>query len=124
MYSGIFTHYIKPVLSMPQIEKVFSLLGYKPSSSPQEQLHLQSSRTNPASLDDLLRLSCGFFLARCECCLLVTALGSHVGEVEWELCVVRERQKGHGIQVSQSIKCRVDHFSFGEGPCPDVKKQY
>lgn len=84
---------------MPQIENVFSLLGYQPSSSRQEQLCLQLSRTNPASLGDFLRLSCAFFLARCECCLLATALGSHVGEAEWELSVVRERQKGHSVQV-------------------------
>lgn len=85
---------------MPQIEKVFSLLGYQLSSSQQEQLCLQASRTNPTSLDELLRLSCAFFLARCECCLLATALESHVGEAEWELSVVRERQRGHSVQVS------------------------
>lgn len=103
MYSGMFTHCIKPVLSMPQIEKVFGLLGYRPSSARQEQLHLQSSRTNSAP-PDLLCLSCAFFLARCECCLLVTALGSHAGEAEWELSVVRERQKGHSVQVGSCRK--------------------
>lgn len=100
MYSGMFTHYIKPVLSMPQIEKLFGLLGYQPSSSRHEQLRLQSPRVGPASLDDLLCLSCAFFLARCECCLLLTALGRHVGEVQWELSVVRERQRGSCLQVA------------------------
>lgn len=100
MYSGMFTHYIKPVLSMPHIEELFGLLGYQPSSSRPEQLRLQSSRVSPASLDDLLRLSCAFFLARCECCLLLTALGKHAGEVQWELSVVRERQRGNSLQVA------------------------
>ncbi|KAK2918288.1 spermatogenesis associated 2-like [Channa argus] len=100
MYSGMFTHYIKSVLSMPQIEKLFGLLGYQPCVSRQEQLQLQSSRVNPVSPDNLLRLSCGFFMARCECRLLLMALGSHAGEAEWELSVVRERQKGHSVQVA------------------------
>ncbi|KAK2841732.1 hypothetical protein Q5P01_011932 [Channa striata] len=100
MYSGMFTHYIKSVLSMPQIEKLFGLLGYQPSVSRQEQLRLQSPRVGPVSPDSLLRLSCGFFLARCECRLLLKALGSRAGDAEWELSVVRERQKGHGVQVA------------------------
>ncbi|XP_041794834.1 spermatogenesis associated 2-like [Chelmon rostratus] len=100
MYSGMFTHYIKPVLSMPQIEKLFGLLGYQPSSSRHEQLRLQATRVSPASLEDLLRLSCAFFLARCECRLLLTALGKHVGEAQWELSVVRERQRGNSLQVA------------------------
>ncbi|XP_035012893.1 spermatogenesis associated 2-like [Hippoglossus stenolepis] len=101
MYSGTFTHFIKPVLSMPQIEKLFGLLGYRPSSH--EQLFLQELRTSPASLDDLLRLSCAFYLARCECRLLQAALGKHVGEAQWELSVVRERQRGSGLQVAMDI---------------------
>ncbi|XP_054476645.1 spermatogenesis associated 2-like [Anoplopoma fimbria] len=100
MYSGMFTHFIKPVLSMPQIEKLFGLLGYEPSSSRHEQLCLQSSRVGPASSHELLCLSCAFFLARCECCLLLTALGKHVGEAQWELSVVRERQRGNSVQVA------------------------
>ncbi|XP_061577269.1 spermatogenesis associated 2-like [Cololabis saira] len=98
MYSGTFTHYITPVLSMPQIEKLFGLLGY--SLGPPEQLHLQSPRVSPASLDDFLRLSCAFFIARCECQLLVTALGKHVGDAKWELGVVKERQRGSILHVA------------------------
>ncbi|XP_045892829.1 spermatogenesis associated 2-like isoform X2 [Micropterus dolomieu] len=100
MYSGIFTHYIKPVLSMPQIEKLFGLLGYQSSSSRHEQLRLQSPRVSPDSVRDLLCLACAFFLARCECCLLLTALGKHFGEAQWELNLVRERQKGNSLQVA------------------------
>ncbi|CAJ1057016.1 spermatogenesis-associated protein 2-like protein [Xyrichtys novacula] len=98
MYSGIFTHHIKPVLSMPQIERLFGLLGYQPSSPRHEQLRLQSHRVSPASMDDLLCLSCAFFLARCECRLLQDALGEHAGEVQWELSVVRERLTGNNLQ--------------------------
>ncbi|XP_020497931.2 spermatogenesis associated 2-like [Labrus bergylta] len=99
MYSGVFTHHIKPMLSMPQIEKLFGLLGYKPGSRP-EQLRLQSHRVSPTSLDDLLCLSCAFFLARCECRLLLLALGDYAGEVLWELGVVRERQTGQSLKVA------------------------
>ncbi|XP_037307491.2 spermatogenesis associated 2-like [Pungitius pungitius] len=100
MYSGMFTHFIKPVLSMPQVEKLFGLLGYQPSSSRNEQLRLQAPAVGPASPYDLLCLSCAFFLARCECCLLRTALGKHVGEAQWELSVVRERQRGYSLQAA------------------------
>ncbi|XP_018559536.1 spermatogenesis associated 2-like [Lates calcarifer] len=100
MYSGMFTHYIKPVLSVPQIEKLFGLLGYQPSLSRHEQLFLQSIRTSPASLDDLLHLSCAFYLARCECRLLQMTLGNYAGEAQWELSVVRERQRGNSLQVA------------------------
>lgn len=99
MYSGTFTHYIKPVLSMPQIENLFGLLGYQFSSSRHEQLRLQSPRVTPATFDNLLRLSCAFFLARCECRLLLTALGKYAGEAQWELSMVRERQRGNSLQV-------------------------
>nr|XP_020468407.1 spermatogenesis-associated protein 2-like protein [Monopterus albus]XP_020468408.1 spermatogenesis-associated protein 2-like protein [Monopterus albus]XP_020468409.1 spermatogenesis-associated protein 2-like protein [Monopterus albus]XP_020468410.1 spermatogenesis-associated protein 2-like protein [Monopterus albus]XP_020468411.1 spermatogenesis-associated protein 2-like protein [Monopterus albus] len=100
MYSGVFTHSIKPVLSMPQVEKLFGLLGYQPSSDRPEQLRLQSPRIKPGALNNLLCLSCAFFLARCECHLLLTALGRHAGETQWELSVVRERQRGNNLQVA------------------------
>lgn len=100
MYSGVFTHHIKPMFSMPQIEKLFGLLGYQPGSSRHEQLCLKSHRVSAASLDNLLCLSCAFFLARCECRLLLAALGDHAGDVQWELGVVRERQAGHNLQAS------------------------
>jgi len=99
MYSGMFTHNIKPVLSMPQIEKLFGLLGYQPSSSRHEQLCLRPPAVGSASAEDLLCLSCAFFLARCECGLLLAALGKHGGEAQWELSAVRERQSGTGVQV-------------------------
>ncbi|KAK5923022.1 hypothetical protein CgunFtcFv8_000028 [Champsocephalus gunnari] len=97
MYSGLFTHYIRPVLSLPQIEELFGLLGYQPSPRA-EQLRL--ARVSAASLDRLLALSCAFFLARCECRLLLAALGWHAGEAQWELGVVRERQRGRSLQVA------------------------
>ncbi|XP_035498485.2 spermatogenesis associated 2-like [Scophthalmus maximus] len=100
MYSGMFTHHIRPVLSMPQAEKLFGLLGYEPGAARREQLFLQALKIGPASLDDLLRLSCAFYLARCECRLMQAALGKHVGEAQWELSVVRERQRGNSLQVA------------------------
>lgn len=99
MYSGTFTHYITPVLSTAQIENLFNLLGYELSASSSEQLHLQTHRVNSTSSDSLLRLSCAFFLARCECHFLTTALGKHSGDTQWELSAVMERQRGNGLQV-------------------------
>lgn len=117
MYSGTFTHDIRPVLSMPQIERLFGLLGYQLSSPRHEQLRLLPHRVSPASPDDLLRLSCAFFLARCECRLLLTALGEHAGEVQWELSVVRERVSGNGLQgaMDATRKLLTVEHAGGEG---------
>lgn len=105
MYSGLFTHYIKPALSMPQITKLFGLLGYQPCSGRQEQLRRQSPGAARALPGDLLRLSCAFYLARCECRLLLGALGSHGGEVDWELALVTDRLRGRGLQAAlENIK--------------------
>ncbi|XP_056454399.1 spermatogenesis associated 2-like [Gadus chalcogrammus] len=98
MYSGIFTHCIKPVLSTVQIAKLFGLLGYQPCIGQQDQL-LQG-RSGVPSHGQLLELSCGFFLARCECQLLLAALGNHGGEAEWELGMVVERRRGHSLQLA------------------------
>uniref|UniRef100_A0A1A7WSI5 Spermatogenesis associated 2-like n=1 Tax=Iconisemion striatum TaxID=60296 RepID=A0A1A7WSI5_9TELE len=100
MYSGTFTHYITPVLSMTQIEYLFGLLGYQLSPSWPEQLCLSSPKVSPAFMDDLLRLSCAFFLARCECHLLLSALGKRFSDAQWELNMVRERQKGNSLQAA------------------------
>lgn len=99
-YSSVFIHDICPVLPPPQVGSLFGLLGYRAASSRPEQLRLMSPRDGPASPDHLLRLSCAFFLARCECRLLLAALEKHGGELEWELSLVRERRRGHVLQVS------------------------
>lgn len=110
MYSGMFTHFIKPVLSMPQVEKLFGLLGYQASSSRSEQLRLQApAGGGGASPSDLLCLSCAFFLARRECRLLRAALGKREGDAQWELSVVRERQRGHGPQVRPAASISAAH---------------
>lgn len=116
MYSGTFTHYIKPVLSMPQIEKLFGLMGYQLSSPRHEQLRLQSARVGSTSLDDFLRLSCAFFLARCECHLLHCALEKYAGNAQWELNMVTERQRGNSLQVAldnTKKKLEVNQPPFG-----------
>ncbi|XP_019720837.1 spermatogenesis associated 2-like [Hippocampus comes] len=109
MYSGMFTHYIKPVLSLAQIEKLFGLLGYQ-RSTRREQLHLQLHTVSPLILDDLLCLSCAFYLARCECQLLLTALEAHGGDPRWELCMVRERLRGYVLQVALDNTKRIMGF--------------
>ncbi|KAM6946106.1 spermatogenesis associated 2-like [Aplochiton taeniatus] len=96
MYSGMFTHHVKPVLSMPQILELFGLLGYEAGPTRCEELRLSSV----GSSDSFRGLSFAFFAARCECRLLLTALGNHVGAMEWELGLVRERLKGRTLQVA------------------------
>ncbi|XP_054886019.1 spermatogenesis associated 2-like isoform X2 [Poeciliopsis prolifica] len=98
MYSGTFTHCVAPVLSAPQTEEVFGLLGYRPGPAQTRLLRLQPAGS-PAAPRDLLRLACAFFLARCECRLLLGALGKH-GGARWELGVVRERRQGQRLQVA------------------------
>ena len=110
MYSGMFTHYIKPVLPVPQILELFGLIGYKASSARLEQLHRQSSSFT--SLENLLCLSCAFFLARCECCLLLAALGKYAGASDWELSLVQERQRGHSVLVSPSMSLLKSLFLY------------
>ncbi|XP_064808115.1 spermatogenesis associated 2-like [Oncorhynchus masou masou] len=98
MFSGMFTHYIKPALSMQQVADLFGLLGYQASEARLcEELRLCS----PAlPVDTLLRLSCAFFTARCECRLLLSAIVPQGRRVEWELNLVQERQKGHSLQIA------------------------
>ncbi|RVE72332.1 hypothetical protein OJAV_G00060810 [Oryzias javanicus] len=100
MYSGRFTHYVAPVLSTPQIEKLFGLLGYEYGPSEPQQLLLHPPRVHPGSLNPFLRLSCAFFMARCECHLLWTALRNHPGDGQWELSVVAERRRGSALQLA------------------------
>uniref|UniRef100_A0A096MGJ2 Spermatogenesis associated 2 like n=1 Tax=Poecilia formosa TaxID=48698 RepID=A0A096MGJ2_POEFO len=111
MYSGTFTHCVAPVLSAPQTEEVFGLLGYRPGPAQTRLLHLQPAG-GPASPRELLRLACAFFLARCECRLLLAALGKR-GGARWELGVVRERRQGQRLQVRL---LNVD-LRFNASPC-------
>ncbi|KAJ7997763.1 hypothetical protein DPEC_G00215500 [Dallia pectoralis] len=98
MFSGMFTHYVKPALSTQQVADLFGLLGYEaPDGRRCDELRLRS----PAlPVDTLLRLSCAFFAARCECCLLLSARGPQTRGGLWELSLVQERQQGHSLQAA------------------------
>lgn len=120
MYSGIFTHYIKPVFTSQQIEELFSMLGYELCSKRREQLRLQPQKVNAANLDELLHLSCAFFVARCECRLLLAALGKNSGQRQWELSLVRERQRGHSLQVALDNTMRTVEV---KKPLPEVPEE-
>lgn len=82
------------------MEHLFGLLGYKKCSTQREQLSLQPQKVSAASMDELLRLSCAFFVGRCECRLLLAALGKYAGQPQRELCIVRERQRGHSLEIA------------------------
>lgn len=118
MYSGTFTHCVAPVLSAPQTEEVFGLLGYRPGPAQTRLLRLQPAG-GVAAPRDLLRLACAFFLARCECRLLLAALGKR-GGARWELGVVRERRQGQRLQV------RLLNFdlNFNASPCLQVSSLF
>lgn len=98
MFSGMFTHLIKPTLTLQQTKELFGLLGYEPSSNNQkEELALN---LKPVPADFLLSLACGFFVARMECQLLLSASGSVNRDVEWVLQLIKERQVGHSLQLA------------------------
>ncbi|XP_056334203.1 spermatogenesis associated 2-like [Danio aesculapii] len=98
MFSGMFTHLIKPTLTPQQAKELFGLLGYEPSSNNQEEELALNSKPVPA--DFLLSLACGFFVARMECQLLLSASGSVNRDVEWVLQLIKERQVGHSLQLA------------------------
>ncbi|XP_072551094.1 spermatogenesis associated 2-like [Salminus brasiliensis] len=99
MFSGMFTHYVKPALTSQQAEELFRLLGYQPTgTSEAEELRLSSK---PVKANSLLQLACAFFSARMECQLLLSSVPPLGSCVEWELQLVRERKLGHSLQVAQ-----------------------
>ncbi|KAM9808115.1 spermatogenesis associated 2-like [Neosynchiropus ocellatus] len=101
MYSGVFTHVLKPALCGAQIHLLFGLLGYEPPPTQREPQQLL--RVRSASCEELLRLSCAFFLARCECRLLLETLGNRSGDAMWQLGIVRERRRGRTLQVGPAL---------------------
>lgn len=98
MFSGMFTHLIKPALTLQQAKELFGLLGYQASSPNEDEELALNSKLVPA--DFLLSLACGFFTARMECQLLLSTLGSAQRSVEWVLQLLKERQAGHSPQVA------------------------
>uniref|UniRef100_A0A3B1JGH6 Spermatogenesis associated 2 like n=1 Tax=Astyanax mexicanus TaxID=7994 RepID=A0A3B1JGH6_ASTMX len=97
MFSGMFTHYVKPALTLQQAEELFRLLGYQPADTTEEEELRLSSK--PVHADSLLQLACAFFTARMECQLLGTVVPLGSG-VKWELQLIRERKLGHSLQVA------------------------
>ncbi|XP_018977710.2 spermatogenesis associated 2-like [Cyprinus carpio] len=113
MFSGMFTHLIKPTLTLQQAKELFGLLGYQASSPNEEEELALNSKLVPA--DVLLSLACGFFTARMECQLLLSALGSVDRGVEWVLQLVKERQAGHSLQIAlENTKRKSDAASVSD----------
>ncbi|XP_057204412.1 spermatogenesis associated 2-like [Triplophysa rosa] len=98
MFSGMFTHCIKPALTLQQAKELFGLLGYQPVSHYEEQELALDSKLLTA--DFILGLACAFFTARIECQLLLSTLGSVDTSVESVLQLVKERQKGHSLHLA------------------------
>ncbi|KAF4101242.1 spermatogenesis associated 2-like [Onychostoma macrolepis] len=113
MFSGMFTHLIKPALTLHQAKELFGLLGYRALSPNEEEELALNSKLVPA--DVLLSLACCFFTARMECQLLRLALGSVDRGVEWVLQLVKERQAGHSLQVAlENTKRKSDASSVSD----------
>ncbi|XP_036400124.1 spermatogenesis associated 2-like [Megalops cyprinoides] len=92
MFSGMFTHLIRPAFSKQQVDNLFGLLGYRITG---EELELLAPLLPPATL---LGFACAFFAARCECQMLSSAAATLGGGVLVERHLVEERQKGHSLR--------------------------
>ncbi|XP_050991657.1 spermatogenesis associated 2-like [Labeo rohita] len=113
MFSGMFTHSIKPALTLQQAKELFGLLGYQVSSLKGDEELALNSKLVPA--DFLLSFACGFFAARMECQLLLSALGSVDRGLEWALQLVKERQLGLSLQVAlENTKRKSDAASVSD----------
>ncbi|KAG7468477.1 hypothetical protein MATL_G00143130 [Megalops atlanticus] len=92
VFSGMFTHLIRPAFSKQQVGDLFGLLGYRVTG---EELELLSPPLPPATL---LGFACAFFAARCECQMLSSAAATLGGGALVERHLVEERQKGHSLR--------------------------
>ncbi|XP_023675641.2 spermatogenesis associated 2-like isoform X1 [Paramormyrops kingsleyae] len=96
MFSGTYIHQVAPVLSEQQAAMFFGLLGYQEAEG--QRLELRGQPT----AEQLRRLACAFFLARCKCRLLLGAGGSRGGGLVFEQALVKEGQKGRGLQEARN----------------------
>ncbi|KAJ8335550.1 hypothetical protein SKAU_G00388920 [Synaphobranchus kaupii] len=104
IFSGMFTHLVRPALSEQQVDHLFGLLGYQNKGA---ELELQGNPPSPATL---LSLACAFFAARCESRLLSRAAAESTGGAGAELTLVRERQKGRSLQEAlESLREKVSN---------------
>lgn len=97
MFSGMFTHCVKPALTVPQAKELFALLGYQSPSSDEEELRLGAKPVHPHTL---LQLACGFFTARIECHLMLAAVESLDGNMDYVLHLIQERKHGCTFQTA------------------------
>ncbi|KAJ8271959.1 hypothetical protein COCON_G00108180 [Conger conger] len=105
LFSGMFTHLVRPALSAQQVAQLFGLLGYQSNGT---ELVLRDALPSAAGL---LGLACAFFVARCESRLLSTASGGRPGA---ELTLVQERRKGLSLQVAlESLQGKMDASAWG-----------
>lgn len=110
MFSGMFTHCVKPALTAQQVKELFALLGYQPGGSNVEELRLS---TKPVHSHTLLQLACAFFTARIECQMLLTAVATMGHSMEWVLQLIHERKRGCSFQVALDSAKR----KLGPDPC-------
>ncbi|XP_064191612.1 spermatogenesis associated 2-like isoform X2 [Anguilla rostrata] len=107
IFSGIFTHLLRPALSEQQVVHLFGLLGYQ---AKEAELEL---RGPPPSAATLLGLACAFFAARCESRLLSAAAAASSGGPGAELTLVQERRKGHSLQGALESLRKAGESSWG-----------
>ncbi|XP_027017718.2 spermatogenesis associated 2-like isoform X1 [Tachysurus fulvidraco] len=97
MFSGMFTHCVKPALTAQQAKELFALLGYHPGGSNVEELRLTAK---PVHSHTLIQLAWAFFTARIECQLLLTAVHTLGDRMECVLQLIHERKLGCTFQVA------------------------
>ncbi|KAI1890061.1 hypothetical protein AGOR_G00169340 [Albula goreensis] len=115
MFSGVFTHLVRPVLSEQQVGLLFGLLGYQAKGE-----ELQTSGPLPSGTT-LLRIACAFFAVRCECRLLLSAAETLGGGVDVQLQLVQERQKGHSLQRAlENLRGKIETENWGSRDDPEL----
>ncbi|KAG9352641.1 hypothetical protein JZ751_021055 [Albula glossodonta] len=115
MFSGVFMHLVRPVLSEQQVGLLFGLLGYQAKGEELQTCGLPPSGTT------LLRIACAFFAMRCECRLLLSAAETLGGGVDVQLQLVQERQKGHSLQRAlESLRGKMETENWGSRDDPEL----
>ncbi|KAK3570380.1 hypothetical protein QTP86_019259 [Hemibagrus guttatus] len=117
MFSGMFTHCVKPALTAQQAKELFALLGYQPGGSNMEELILTAK---PVHSHTLLQLAYAFFTARIECQMLLTTVATMDDSMEWVLQLVHERNCGCSFQVALDRAKR----KLGPDPCDSPSPLY
>ncbi|MBN3298174.1 SPA2L protein, partial [Amia calva] len=123
-FSGVYTHYLKPTFSVDSLLQLFQKMGYRERDRHQLEL---ASMPPP---DTLLRVACGFFVARCECDLLQGMAKKLIGVKVSADDLIQERRKSRSLdeavsnlkhRMASSRKAEHSDWSTGGKLGPDTE---